>query len=267
MDIRRIKVTPDQAKEWIDNHKNYRKLRTHVVQRYAGDMSRGNWTDCGETIKFDSGGQITDGQHRLAAIVLSGVTIEMWAAFGVDDVRNIDSNFARTQADALYAEMGTDYSDKIVAIYKRLALCHLAGINKVSHQITKSDVIDFVSANPFMLSAVDSAVKLKKDKVISIAEVGACIMQANYMDADISITESYLEAIRCGLGLSKGDPAHTVREKLIVTNFNGASSLKMRMWCILRGLRASMLGERLTILRYDPICPMPSLVKKINKTA
>ena len=49
-----------------------------MVDSYALDMKRGYWALNHQGICFDEDGTLIDGQHRLAAIVLSGKTIKMY---------------------------------------------------------------------------------------------------------------------------------------------------------------------------------------------
>ena len=60
----------------------------------------------GETIKFDSKGNLLDGQHRLSMVVKTGITMETHALFGVDSkgFLTLDSGKKRSAADALRLE-------------------------------------------------------------------------------------------------------------------------------------------------------------------
>lgn len=70
-------VTPDRARRWLaDNHVNQRALSTAKVNRYAALMAAGDWTLTHQGLAFNPDGGLVDGQHRLAAVVKSGVTIE-----------------------------------------------------------------------------------------------------------------------------------------------------------------------------------------------
>lgn len=82
--IKRRRVTPQQAKDWLkeSNHDN-RPMNGRTVSRYAEDMVAGVWDDTGDTIKFSGNGRLVDGQHRLAAVIQSGRSIEFWVAEGL----------------------------------------------------------------------------------------------------------------------------------------------------------------------------------------
>ena len=92
------KITPEIAAEYLKvNVKNYRKLQRPVMKRYAEDMKAGRWELNGEPIVFDNNGMLKNGQHRLAAVILAGATVEMVVVRGVDEsVTAYDLNSVRT---------------------------------------------------------------------------------------------------------------------------------------------------------------------------
>jgi hypothetical protein len=72
-------ITPTQAGYWLShcNPKN-RPINKSHVQRLAHDMKSGRWKVTNQGIAFGPNGQLLDGQHRLSAVVLSGVPIEAY---------------------------------------------------------------------------------------------------------------------------------------------------------------------------------------------
>lgn len=73
-----VTVTPKIAKEWLErNAVNNRKINPNRVRMYAEDMRSGNWKLTHQGVAFDADGQLIDGQHRLAAVVKSGVSVRM----------------------------------------------------------------------------------------------------------------------------------------------------------------------------------------------
>lgn len=97
------KFGPDEATELLANRDSNRRLRPYVVEAYAGDMTQGLWRETGEAIKISRTGKLLDGQHRLAAIVESGITLELMVVTGLDDASQVmmDQGSARSVVDAL----------------------------------------------------------------------------------------------------------------------------------------------------------------------
>lgn len=71
-------ITPAEAEELLTRNFNNRPLRKSVVTRYANDMRSGSWnSEAINPICIDSHGKLIQGQHRLQAIVDSGVPIKL----------------------------------------------------------------------------------------------------------------------------------------------------------------------------------------------
>lgn len=96
-------VTPDVALRFIEANTRNRPKRPAVVAKYANLMAKGEWRFNGDTIRIDRNGVLLDGQHRLHAIVESGVAQDMIVVSGLDpDVfTTIDVGAKRSAGDAL----------------------------------------------------------------------------------------------------------------------------------------------------------------------
>lgn len=94
-----IDVTPEQAKKWLANNTQNRALNRKRVAALATEMREGRWKLTHQGIAFGPTGVLLDGQHRLAAIVASGVAVKMLVTTGLDDVFScIDTGVIRTAA-------------------------------------------------------------------------------------------------------------------------------------------------------------------------
>lgn len=100
-EVTREVITPEKAGEMLKhNTKNYRIINRRLVLEYAKAMREGAWEENGEPIVFDEDGVLKNGQHRLLAVIASGVSVRMLVVRGVD--RNIlvyDEGRKRTPTD------------------------------------------------------------------------------------------------------------------------------------------------------------------------
>jgi len=81
-----VLVTPEIAAQMLRQRPDYqRALIPSWVKHLAGCMARGEWLPTHEAIAFDTAGNLIDGQHRLGAVVLSGVTVTMTVLYGADE--------------------------------------------------------------------------------------------------------------------------------------------------------------------------------------
>lgn len=96
-------IGPAEARVYIGEKRQNRYLSRPYVDRLAGAMERGEWSLNGEAIKTDLEDKVFDGQHRLEAILRSGVRIVTVVVHGLDprSVETVDMGRRRTLADIL----------------------------------------------------------------------------------------------------------------------------------------------------------------------
>jgi hypothetical protein len=118
-----VLVNPGMAKRMLGEEvtANFRRFRQMRVDRLARDMVAGKWVDDGSPLRFNSKGQLVDGQHRLRALAQAGVTIRFLTVHGCDEDSAIDTDvFCRTLDQHLEAE-GEELAPQMASLL-RLAL-------------------------------------------------------------------------------------------------------------------------------------------------
>lgn len=128
-----IDVTPELARRWLENNFVNRRLDDGVVAAYARDMRNGVWVPTHQGVAFNDRDELIDGQHRLRAIVLTGLTIRMMVTFGLPSViagkemttmDAVDRGRTRSVADQLKIQHGLKHGSAIAMICNSLAqLC------------------------------------------------------------------------------------------------------------------------------------------------
>lgn len=100
------------AKHLLEKHnpKN-RKIHAPSVTALARDMREGRWLGhVGDEITFDNKGHLNNGQHRLAAIVESGLEQRMSLRFGLNEAGRLVEGRGRTKQFSDYLSMtGGEY--------------------------------------------------------------------------------------------------------------------------------------------------------------
>jgi len=84
-----ISITPKIAEIMLNKNEGNRKISPTVIRKYTKDMENGEWRETGQGIIVDETGKIIDGQHRLNAIMKSGITINTVLTTLVGDVPTI----------------------------------------------------------------------------------------------------------------------------------------------------------------------------------
>jgi hypothetical protein len=91
-------ITPEwAAKTLAEKNTRNRPISRPHVEALANEIRRGAWQVNGDTIKLSPDGQLIDGQHRLAAVVKAGVSIQSFVVEGIsfDVFHTIDTRLKR----------------------------------------------------------------------------------------------------------------------------------------------------------------------------
>lgn len=97
-------ITPKRAAEYLARNTQNRPLMARRVETMANDMRHGRWRLTHQGIAFNCDGSLRDGQHRLAAIVASGMPVRAWVFEGLTDeaMEVIDTHRSRSVADVAH---------------------------------------------------------------------------------------------------------------------------------------------------------------------
>lgn len=97
-----ITVDPTTAEQLLEGNNGNRRIAPGTVARYAAAMRNGDWMTSSEPIVFSPSGRLLNGQHRLRAVVASGMPQRFLCMFGVDErvFSVMDRGKVRTLSDA-----------------------------------------------------------------------------------------------------------------------------------------------------------------------
>lgn len=207
-----VTVTPELAVEWLGVNTKNRNIRPRHVQRLARDMSAGNWKMTGEPVKFSRKGALLDGQHRLTAIVESGVTVQMMVVYNLpNDVQSaMDSGSARTASDAL-GLMGFKNS-AVAAAAARLAVAEEKSGPIGKFSATHGEIIAFLNQHPDMDEAVDYAVWAQNRVDCPPAIIAYTLWRLSQVDYEAAY--DFWSGITEKVGLQAGDPVLALSHRL-----------------------------------------------------
>ena len=77
-------ISPKEAQAYLDNNAKHRPIKDKKVAEYMAEMQDGRWRLNGKTICFDTTGRLLNGQHRLSAVVRSGISLTTLVVRGLD---------------------------------------------------------------------------------------------------------------------------------------------------------------------------------------
>lgn len=135
-------VTPSMASQWLTNNFRNRPVSEETVVAYARDMVNGQWVRTHQGVAFNDADQLIDGQHRLRAIVMSGVTVHMMVTFGLPSkiegremttMDAVDRGRPRSVGDQLVIQHGMKNGSITASICAAIAsLCYGARTRRLS---------------------------------------------------------------------------------------------------------------------------------------
>ncbi len=116
-------VTPEMAARYLATMRENRAIKKLHVDMLAREMKAGRWRESFQGIAFDGQNRLTDGQHRLAAIVKSGISVWSLVFRYVDEstLPITDQGIMRSYADVLHLMFGTVNQARVSALVR---VCH-----------------------------------------------------------------------------------------------------------------------------------------------
>jgi hypothetical protein len=150
-----ITVTPEMA-EWLLNNCNSknRPLVRGNVTKYVNIIREGKWLLTSQGLSFSRERRLNNGQHRLHALVETGVPLRFNCVFGEDPSAFyvLDTQKTRGPADAL--AINGYQNDKILAAMVRIVSSLEKGITSLT-RVDSEDTVAFVNdRRPLILDAI-----------------------------------------------------------------------------------------------------------------
>lgn len=213
-------VTPAFARELLRrNVDNNRNLRPTKVSQYARDIAAGDWPITGDTVKVDTDGRLIDGQHRLSAVVLADMPVEMLIAWDVDPavMPLLDIGAARKFSDVLKMS-GVKHRAATAAIVRRVAMWEsgnrMGSGGTVYPQPTHAELSERHAKDiPGFDTATDRGEDVRRMRLGACAPVGTCF----YLFAELSLEDAhrFFDAYVSGANLNEGDPVLALRNRMV----------------------------------------------------
>jgi hypothetical protein len=206
-------VTPELAEEWLGRNSHNRPLRNNRVAELAGAMKRGEWTLNGDAIRWSRDGVLLDGQHRLWAVVESGVSITTVVIRGLDESvqETMDTGARRSLKDTLVLR-GESGGSKLAAIitYKwRLDNGH---VRMASVRPSIAQGISTLEQHPALRDAGRMADRLRQR--FPMSQAMAAVVYYEFATIDQDDADVFWSKLVDGVELKEHDPIFVLRRYL-----------------------------------------------------
>lgn len=273
-----VDMTPEKAKLLLElNKANFRSINKPKVTQLAGMMLRGQWELNGETVKVGSSGVLIDGQHRLAAVVESGVTVPMAICHGVDgDGRSVDRGQRRTISQYLKSK-NFKHCKTVAAIARHLAF-YRKGMwgdrTWPSYRVGDDEVMDICLSEQGRLEEICVIAK-RAGNLCPHSIIGTIIYVASEQltfPSEASLVNYFVRGVAKGEGdMCDEDPVFVLRERLL-HNKIGSSRMEapMMRWIVTKAWNLHATGQPATRNAYHlrSVGPsrgaMPSRIYRID---
>jgi hypothetical protein len=245
-------INADLAAKWLETSIGNRPISQPHVTAMSRDILAGEWRVTGDTIKFDPGGRLIDGHHRLWAVMMAGgPSIETWVAKNVLPTVQIDVGRVRTFGDVLKMRGTVDKaSATIVAAACSWFMRYELTTIKSSTRFSQAELTHCLSQHPFL---PDVAKRLGRPpyKLLSagaIAFVGTHGMEVAPEAADAFLSILLYGAVE-GQPVHVKSPPYVLRERLLL---EGSKRTRMESVHVLeiaiRAWNAHIRGEEISRL-------------------
>lgn len=209
-------VTPALAKQWLEKNTNNRNVNFAKVKKMAKDMREGHWDTTHQGIAIATDGTLVDGQHRLMAVVESGVTVRMNVTFNAPKSQHIDSGNSRSMANRVQmSDYDMSWTDKTILSAANLIGRMFSGSN-LSHE---EDLTEWLAKYRPQIEMVTSHIKRGSMRGLSSAGITAAMIVAAMNDVPEAYIAKFLEVFYSGFTTNETEHyAVMLRDDLIRNN-------------------------------------------------
>lgn len=244
-----VDITPTLAKQYLLENKDNRKLREKLIKKYASLMKNGEWVLTDQAISFDVNGRLLNGQHRLNAVVLSGVTIKSLVTRNLpgDSFKYMDQGAMRTQSDI---HKMSPKASGVISSFNQILWKSDITFTQVDHARTYV-LVNKNGEETTIESFIDDRLSERKAKIISSSLSLACIIYwVDKTGEDEFLINFYEDLLKCS-------KSYELRRSL---SSRGLSLLKMIETNVIGSWnRNDLLKKFLTF--YNPDKSNVSLIK------
>ena len=202
-------IGPHEARDMLEQAAPNRKINDSLVIKYAVAMLDGDWHNIGVPVIVDDRGRMTDGQHRMRAVIESETVQQFTVAHGVDaqaTLMAVDTGRKRTVSDILRI-MSDDPENprtfrsirNLPSIAKKVMVYEKTGdmnINsRVGVSITHQRLLDFILANQHEVElAAAQGIRTQVAAPMILSGVAAAYYVCRYF-GDATIADEFVREI------------------------------------------------------------------------
>jgi len=217
-------IDPEKARRYLDMMGPNRKKRVRLRDRFTESMKAGHWKLTGESIKFNTKGELIDGQHRLEAVIESGKTIEILVCRNVPDeaFMELDTGGNRTPGDLLTVA-GYDYTTNVASVIRYLTSIYeieagqIAPASLARKRVEPETLLEY--AEEYSETLVEAVKKTMTRQARTVCSPPALFAALYYIFAEHNkkAADEFFDSLIDGIGFEKGrqDPIYQLHRLLL----------------------------------------------------
>ena len=241
-----IDVTPALADAWLSRCNSHnRKLVDAHVERLVREMKAGRWRLTHQGIAFSTNRVLLDGQHRLWAVFLSGVTVPMQVFFNepAESLEVIDAVQARSNDQIITLAGGLGIVGRKELATLRAMITGLGSYTRM----TAGEEAELLAQHREAIEFAHDVLPAARLRGAATAITRAVLARAFY-SADLGLLRHFADVLRSGMGDSIHDQPITLLLKFLIDTalgVRGHPEAREKYGKTERALQAYLAGERL----------------------
>ena len=256
-----VQIGPELATAMLRFNTRNRPMREKRIVDFVRILEAGRWVNTGEPIIF-SRTALNEGQHRVTAIVRSGVGASLDVRFGVSEEAFVvtGTGATRSSGDTL-AILGIPSGNGVAAAAKLMLSYQNGGIDKsgLRWRVASDEVVAAVQRWPDLPAAYRKMVTHFSTGANQNASAAGFTFLAMRSKNEANV-DAFLEAVATGVVPHRNDPARLLRERLmsdLALRVGTRDASLHRLALFINAWNLWLAGERPRGLVWDRAQPFP----------
>ncbi len=265
METQVLTITPAMAESFLAHNTRNRPVSATHLAMFEAMLQRGELQLTHQGVAISDSGVLLDGQHRLLAILNTGIPATMMVTTGLPDAvfAVLDTGSKRTASDILSidgAKNATSIASAIRLYILYTQAPHIVWTGKVPARHATTTLIDKeFNLDKETWELVGSIVSNQTLLNVSLPGPMACLVYLAFRHCHYSVPflEGFVSQLKMGDNLSIGSPLLAYRNKMIG---QARPTAQARLADYIKLFNAYVTGQQLKIFKSQPFPPMPTLV-------
>ncbi len=268
--VERLVITPAIAKMILDDRNpTNRAVKKGQVAFLVDQLKKGLWKENGETLIFDADGDLLDGQHRLTACVISGISFATLVSFGMPSevYTTIGRSVKRGPADDLHIN-GERHAKDLAAALSLLAMEEVGRLAAFANPDQYFDPMRVLARHPNIREGVVFARQRQGIfKTLSFSTRVLAFCYYRFHQVDPAKAPIFFDQLLHGVGLTADSPVLALRNRLLQLERHRSTVARVRppiqelMALMIKAFNLYRKNKSCKILRWSAGEPFPSLPK------